>query len=163
MTFLHITSCPMDYCQWNTVTLMCEDRWALSDSRLGEPGLPIPLRSTGGTPAQAVARSSGTARFSGASITEKATEIIQRSEPAAAYFPMSRVNVETLPCWGRLRGLPEECTGLPDPGCPHRGASFKEGFPKSGGQNITQPEALFLQLDLNIDGELSAMEPPCQP
>ena len=28
MTFLHITSCPMDYCQWNTLTLLCEDRQA---------------------------------------------------------------------------------------------------------------------------------------
>ncbi|CAJ1393168.1 unnamed protein product [Effrenium voratum] len=26
MTFLHVTSCPVDYCQWNRLTLICEDR-----------------------------------------------------------------------------------------------------------------------------------------
>lgn len=26
LTFLHVTSCPMNYCQWNTFTLQCEDR-----------------------------------------------------------------------------------------------------------------------------------------
>lgn len=29
LTFLHITSCPTDYCQWNTNTLLCEDRQGL--------------------------------------------------------------------------------------------------------------------------------------
>lgn len=29
LTFLHITSCPTDYCQWNTNTLLCEDRHGL--------------------------------------------------------------------------------------------------------------------------------------
>ncbi|CAK9107960.1 Dickkopf_N domain-containing protein [Durusdinium trenchii] len=68
----------------------------------------------------------------GATVTEKATEIIQRTEPAAAYFPMSFANFRKSADGFRIQGVLIE--------------------------NITQPEALFLQLDKDIDGMLSAAE-----
>ncbi|CAK9088105.1 unnamed protein product [Durusdinium trenchii] len=108
LTFLHITSCPTDYCQWNTFTLLCEDR---------SPDI-----------ATVYWRDTST----GATVTEKATEIIQRTEPAAAYFPMSFANFRKSADGFRIQGVLIE--------------------------NITQPEALFLQLDKDIDGMLSAAE-----
>jgi len=108
LTFLHITSCPTDYCQWNTFTLLCEDR---------SPDVPtVYWRDTS----------------TGATEKEKATEIIQRAEPAAAYFPMSFADFRKSAEGFRIQGILIE--------------------------NISQPESLFLQLDTNVDGEISATE-----
>eukprot|EP00931_Biecheleriopsis_adriatica_P086783 TRINITY_DN61374_c0_g1_i1.p1 TRINITY_DN61374_c0_g1~~TRINITY_DN61374_c0_g1_i1.p1 ORF type:complete len:649 (-),score=96.69 TRINITY_DN61374_c0_g1_i1:131-2077(-) len=107
-TFLHLTSCPTDYCQWDTSTLECVEKQASMPTVFWTDTV------SGATPAQVGAL------------------VVQNTEPAIAYFPM---------------GYPE-----------FRKSS--QGFRIQGRliENITEPESLFLQLDANIDGQLSSRE-----
>lgn len=107
-TFLHITSCPEDYCMWDTNKLLCTDR-------------PTALPTV-----------SWAATTIGVSAYEKGAEVLASSQPESAYFPMSFAQMRQGAEGFRIQGLLIE--------------------------NITTPEALFLQFDKDIDGEISATE-----
>eukprot|EP00933_Yihiella_yeosuensis_P054342 TRINITY_DN5275_c2_g1_i1.p1 TRINITY_DN5275_c2_g1~~TRINITY_DN5275_c2_g1_i1.p1 ORF type:complete len:661 (-),score=93.27 TRINITY_DN5275_c2_g1_i1:162-2054(-) len=105
-TYLHVTTCPSLYCQWNTDSASCGEKIA----------------------GHAIMDWTQTAL--GASVTQQAEEIVKGTKKEL--FPMGFHDF-----WKGAQGYRI------------RGRLL---------QNITQPESLFLQLDLNVDGSLTVEE-----
>lgn len=108
-TFLHITTCPSLWCQWNTNKLLCEPR---------APPVPTVYWTSVQT---------------GLSVQQEADKIVsQNMAQHTSIFPMSFASF-----WQGASGYRIQGVLL---------------------QNVSSPESIFLQLDLNIDGQLTATE-----
>jgi len=107
-TYLHLTTCDADYCEWDTLLLTCVPRI---------PSMPTVY---------------WTDTTAGASAAEQGAEVVANTEPASAYFPMSFAAFRKSATGYRIQDKLVE--------------------------NITVPEHLFLQLDEDVDGELTSEE-----
>mmetsp|Transcript_10548 Transcript_10548/g.18778 ORF Transcript_10548/g.18778 Transcript_10548/m.18778 type:complete len:644 (-) Transcript_10548:54-1985(-) len=107
-TYLHVTTCNKDYCQWDTSKLTCVSRSKVM------PTIYWTDTTQGETP------------------QVQGTEVVANTEPASAYFPMNYAAFRASAAGYRVQ---ERLV-----------------------QNITTPEHLFLNLDVNVDGELSSEE-----